>query len=82
MKGLYNAHQFTVPLSFHMVRADARSAPQTNPCEITWSLITQPGKLAELVILSENPCEVDPRKIRNIKVEPMIIGVETVFQAG
>jgi hypothetical protein len=65
-----------------MVRADAKSAPQTNPCEITWSLITQPGKLADLVILSENPCEVDPWKIRDIKVERMIIGAETVFQAG
>jgi predicted amidohydrolase YtcJ len=41
----------------------------------------EPGKLADLVILSENPCEVDPWEIRNIKVERTIIGGETVFQA-
>ena len=65
-----------------MVRADVKSAPRTDPCEITWSLITQPGKLADLVILSENPCEVDPWKIRDTKVERAIIGGETAFQAG
>jgi hypothetical protein len=65
-----------------MVRADAKSAPRTNPYEITWSLITQPGKLADLVILLENPCGVDPWTIRDIKVERTIIGGETVFQAG
>ena len=41
----------------------------------------EPGKLADFVVLSENPCEVDPWEIRNIKVERTIIGGETVFQA-
>lgn len=41
----------------------------------------EPGKLADFVILSKNPCKVDPWEIRNIKVERTIIGGETVFQA-
>jgi len=40
-----------------------------------------PGKLTDFEVLSENPCEVDPWEIRNIKVERTIIGGETVFQA-
>jgi predicted amidohydrolase YtcJ len=42
----------------------------------------EPDKLADFVILSENPCEADPWEIRNIKVERTIIGGETVYQAG
>jgi len=41
----------------------------------------EPGKLADFVILAENPCEVDPWKIKDIKVERTIIGGETVFRA-
>ncbi|HIJ54841.1 MAG TPA: amidohydrolase [Deltaproteobacteria bacterium] len=42
----------------------------------------EPGKLADFVVLSENPCEVDPWEIRNVKVERTIIGGETVYQAA
>ena len=39
------------------------------------------GKLADLVVLSDNPLEVDPWEIRNIKVEKTIIGGEIVYQS-
>ncbi len=39
----------------------------------------EPGKLADLVILSDNPLEIDHREIRNISVEKTIIGGEIVF---
>jgi len=42
----------------------------------------EPGKLADMVVLSHNPLEIDPWEIRNIKVERTIIGGETVFQAA
>ena len=41
----------------------------------------EPGKLADLVILSDNPCAVDPLDIRKIKVERTIVGGTTIFQA-
>jgi len=40
------------------------------------------GKLADLVVLSENPLEVDPWEIRYIKVEKTIIGGEIVYENG
>ena len=39
------------------------------------------GKLADLVVLSKNPLEIDPWEIRNIKVEKTIIGGEIVYQS-
>jgi len=40
----------------------------------------EPGKLADMVVLSDNPLEVDPWEIRNITVEKTIIGGEIVYE--
>ena len=40
----------------------------------------EPGKLADMVILSENPLKIDPWEIRNIKVEKTIIGGKIVYE--
>ncbi|MGH7266328.1 MAG: amidohydrolase [Candidatus Rokuibacteriota bacterium] len=42
----------------------------------------EPGKLADFAILEQDPTQVDPWEIRNIKVERTIIGGETVYQAA
>jgi hypothetical protein len=40
----------------------------------------EPGKLADMVVLSDNPLEVDPWEIRNITVEKTIIGGDVVYE--
>jgi predicted amidohydrolase YtcJ len=40
-----------------------------------------PGKLADMVVLSDNPLEVPPEKIKDIKVEMTIIGGKVVWEA-
>jgi predicted amidohydrolase YtcJ len=40
-----------------------------------------PGKLADMVVLSDNPLEVPPERIKDIKVEMTIIGGEVVWEA-
>jgi predicted amidohydrolase YtcJ len=40
-----------------------------------------PGKLADMVVLSDDPWRVDPGQIKDIKVEMTIIGGEVVWEA-
>jgi hypothetical protein len=42
----------------------------------------EPGKVADMVVLSANPLEIDPWEIRNITVEKTIIGGEIVYEDG
>ena len=40
----------------------------------------EPGKLADFVILSQDPTQCDPKKLRNIFVEETILGGRTVYR--
>jgi len=40
----------------------------------------EPGKLADLVVLSENPLTISPEKIKDISVETTIVGGKIVYQ--
>jgi len=39
------------------------------------------GKLADFTILAENPLEVPPERIRDIKVMEVIIGGKSIYKA-
>ena len=41
-----------------------------------------PGKLADMVLLSDDIFKIDPAKIRDVKVLRTIVGGKTVFDAG
>ena len=40
----------------------------------------EPGKLADMVVLSDNPVTVPPERIKDISVEMTIIGGEVVWE--
>jgi predicted amidohydrolase YtcJ len=40
-----------------------------------------PGKLADMVLLSDDPLHVSPEKIKDIKVQMTIIGGKVVWEA-
>lgn len=40
----------------------------------------EPGKLADVVVLSANPLEIEPSEIKNIVVEKTIVGGEIVYE--
>lgn len=42
----------------------------------------EPGKLADMVVLSENPLTIDPHHIRDIEVLKTVIGGEVVYEKG
>jgi predicted amidohydrolase YtcJ len=41
----------------------------------------EPGKLADIAVLAEDPFEIDPAKIKDLKVEMTIVGGEIKYQA-
>ncbi len=48
-------------------------------CEDTIKGTLEPGKLADFVILEENPLTIDPVKIKDIKIEATIVGNKVVY---
>ncbi len=48
-------------------------------CEEKIKGTIEPGKLADFVILEENPLAIDPVKIKDIKIEATIVGNKVVY---
>jgi predicted amidohydrolase YtcJ len=40
-----------------------------------------PGKLADFVVLSEDPHTIDPEKIKDLKIVRTVVGGATVYEA-
>ena len=69
--------KITVPEALRAVTIDA--AWQNFEEGIKGSI--EPGKLADFVILKENPLEIEPLKIKDLKVVQTIVGGRTVFDS-
>ena len=70
-------YRLTVEEALRAVTIDA--AWQNFEEEIKGSI--QPGKLADFVILGENPHVIDPIRIREVKIIETIVGGKTVYKA-
>lgn len=70
-------YRLTVEEALRAVTIDA--AWQNFEEEIKGSI--RPGKLADFVILRENPLLIDPLKIKEIKITETVVGGKTVYKA-
>jgi len=41
----------------------------------------EPGKLADIAVVAEDPFEIQPEKIKDLKVEMTLVGGEIKYQA-
>lgn len=41
----------------------------------------EPGKLADIAVLAEDPFQIEPERIKDLKVEMTLVGGEVKYQA-